>query len=608
MVVMPFAAADRPSIAAGLLKALLAERGIPCDCKYFNVTFSKLAGHEPYTRVSLHSSYALAGEWMFSQVYYGESFSSWKAYRREILRHPSWGVGEEYLDAVERLRKVAPAFLRIAYEACDWSRYGLVAFTCNFEQVLPSLCLARMIKRHHPGVKIAFGGTNFAGPMGPTYFELFPEIDYLSTGEAEVSFPELCGNLARGDAEVPAGFLHRGHENGRNGGSPTGRAPLDSLPLPDYDEFFSALGNSRPHPTYVMLEASRGCWWGQKHHCTFCGFERDSIVFRRKDWRRVASEAAALQERYDPSCLFFVDSILAMEYFNTLLAHWAESGDRIPKFFEIKSNLKREHVETLRKAQVLFVQPGIESLSDRTLGIIDKGVTAAQNVALLRWCRELGIRTHWNILFGFPGEDLEDYPRTYELMQRLTHLQAPEVCGPIRMDRFSPNHDRWREQGFLDVRPLPAYRHIYPLDEAGLGRLAYYFAYTHADSKDVLELARDIIDFGAVWRESCEGQGNGTFAVRPHLDGGWTLVDDRFNRPRPALRLGPDDLLLLRLCDAPTTPQALFEAAARVRGGRDAGLGEAYERLLARDAICQVGKRILTLPLLPDMLRQASLS
>ncbi len=39
LVVMPFAASKRPSLAAGLLKALLAQRKIGCECKYFNVTF-----------------------------------------------------------------------------------------------------------------------------------------------------------------------------------------------------------------------------------------------------------------------------------------------------------------------------------------------------------------------------------------------------------------------------------------------------------------------------------------------------------------------------------------------------------------------------------------
>ena len=33
-----------------------------------------------------------------------------------------------------------------------------------------------------------------------------------------------------------------------------------------------------------------------------------------------------------------------------------------------------------------------------------KGVTAIQNVQLLKWCFEYDVEPSWNILYGFPGE------------------------------------------------------------------------------------------------------------------------------------------------------------------------------------------------------------
>lgn len=604
LVVMPFAASDRPSLAAGLLKALLRERGIPCDCKHFNLTLCSLAGRERYRRLSeLSSTNVLAGEWIFSQIYYGESFSDWESYSREILDRPDWGVEDDYRKALLEVKALAPAFLRIAYEACDWSRYDLVGFTSTFEQTLPSLCLARMIRAAHPRVKIAVGGANFEAPMGRAYLDLFPEIDYVSTGEADWSFPRLCENLARGVAAVPEGILARHEDPVEPAGGPVA---LDALPIPDYDDFFASFARTFPRsaPPSAPLEASRGCWWGQKHHCTFCGLNGDTLAFRRKSWERVAGEAAALEERYRPSCLIFADNILAMDYFPTLLPHWAESGSRTPKFFEIKANLRREQVAALQRAGITYVQSGIESLSDRTLRIMDKGVSAAQNIALLRWCRELGIRAVWNVLFGFPGEDLEDFPRIHALLQKLAHLNAPGVCAPIRMDRYSPNFERWREKGFLEVRPLPSYRHVYPLDEDGLRDLAYFFEYRHAHSDRVLELARDIIGFGREWRQRCGAGTNGTFAVRRHLDGGWILVDTRFNRPRSAWRLEPEDLLLLRLCDAPIAPEALLRKAGDLWPARARSLPEVHAGLLEKEAICLAGDRMVAVPLLPEELRE----
>jgi ribosomal peptide maturation radical SAM protein 1 len=609
LVVMPFAANDRPSLAAGLLKALLTQRGFRCDCKYFNVTFSRLLGQERYELMARQfASCALPGEWIFSQSYYGPSFSSWETYCREVLSHPLWGLPDQSWDLIQDAQRLVPTFLRIVYEACDWSQFDLVGFTSTFEQTMPSLCLARRIRQAHPQVKIAVGGANFEGPMGQVYLDLFPEIDYVATGEADVSFPLLCENLAHGLSAVPPGILHRQPVDGDRRSVPAEPVRLDSLPVPDYDDFFTVLTRTFPssRPVFVPLEASRGCWWGERHHCTFCGLNGEAMAFRRKDWRRVAREAALLTERYRPELLQFTDNILALEYFKTLLPHWAESADPTPKFFEVKANLKREQVVLLHRAGVDRIQPGIESLADRTLALMDKGVSAVQNIALLRWCQEIGVTAAWNVLFGFPGEDPDDYARTYETLQKLTHLTAPRACALIRMDRFSPNFTRWREHGFSAVRPMPAYRHVYPLGDELLREVAYYFEYQHPHLDRVLELAGDLLDFGEVWRDRCnqEPAGNGTFAVKKHWEGGWLLLDRRFNRPHSTWRLTAGDLLLLSLADAPTPREALLRRAAGSWNGGGQSVEGTYESLCTKDALIEIGGKTVALPLLPEELRQ----
>lgn len=611
LVVMPFAGSDHPSLAAGLFKALLAQRGISCECKYFSITFSSLLGQKRYKELgNLFATGTLAGEWIFSQIYFGTSFSSWETYSQEILSRRLRGIPEEGWDLVQDAKQLAPIFLRIVYESCNWSDFDLVGFTSTFEQTMPSMCLARMIRQGHPRVKIAVGGANFEGSMGRVYLDLFPEIDFVSTGEADASFPLLCENLARGRAAVPRGILHRQGPGAEEVAGPPGPVPLDSLPVPDYDDFFSALAGTFPafRQTILPLEASRGCWWGEKHHCTFCGLNGEIMAFRRKDWRRVAWETAVLEERYRPALLQFTDNILALDYFRTLLPHWAENASPTPKFFELKANLKREQVVLLRKAGVGSIQPGIESLADRTLELMDKGVSAAQNVALLRWCQEIGVMAGWNLLFGFPGEDLDDYARMFEIFQKLTHLRAPGVCGLIRMDRFSPNFTKWQEKGFSAVWPMPSYKHVFPLDEKGLREVAYFFDYEHPFQERAAELSADIIAFGEIWRDLSfrEQPGNGTFAVKRHLDGGWILIDSRFNRTKASYRLQTGELLLLHLADAPTTRETLVRKAASLWNGGEQGPEDLYESLLAREALIEIGGRTLALPLLPDELRQAA--
>src|SRR5437762_14209341 len=108
LVVMPFGAADRPSLAAGLLQAALKGRGIRCDTKYLNLALARTTGSVRYKRlVESFNTSALAGEWIFSQLYYGSAFSRWETYAEEILGDPEWGLREEWRPIVRDLLDAA---------------------------------------------------------------------------------------------------------------------------------------------------------------------------------------------------------------------------------------------------------------------------------------------------------------------------------------------------------------------------------------------------------------------------------------------------------------------------------------------------------------------
>ena len=616
LVVMPFAAADRPSLAAGLLQAQLRREAIDCDSKYFNLTFWKLLGSEAYRSLSQESSITpLAGEWVFSQAFYGQRFSTWESYRQEVLDDPLWGVGRRDRAAIRAAADAAPSFLRLAFESNDWGRYDLVGFTSTFEQTLASLCLARMIRERHSGVRIALGGANFEAGMGRPYLESFDFVDFISTGEADISFPALCRQLRdvgrgrRSNIEVPAGFLYRrGGEVCGEAALAGGAAALDELPTPDYDDFFrvaSAFADGRPpqdgDPTlpWLPVEASRGCWWGEKAHCTFCGLNGDTMDFRRKGWRRVVAETDELRARHGDLPLQFADNILGMSYFEDLLPFWARREGEPTKFFEIKANLNRRQLALLHDAGILFVQPGIESLADDTLKVMQKGVSAAQNVAVLRWCAELGIGVSWNLLYGFPRERLDGYGENLAALSKLTHLPAPNGCGAIRMDRFSPNFVRWREHGFSALEPMPAYRHVYPFADDRLRQLAYYFRYRHPQLEAALAEASKVDGLCREWRDRDRRDSNGELAVKPHWRDGFVLVDSRYNLEPRSWRLSAVELALLLACDAPTSRETTLRRAARGDPAANGDVEAALERLLERSVIAEVGRRLVTLALLP---------
>src|SRR5262245_64146208 len=102
---------------------------------------------------------------------------------------------------------------------------------------------------------------------------------------------------------------------------------------------------------------------------------------------RVDTEVRKLWDRFHKN-LFPTDTILSRTHLREVMPVLAGYDDKPIIFYEVKANMTRAEVESLRRAQVLWIQPGIESLSTRLLHRLDKGVRSIQNLALLKWCRE----------------------------------------------------------------------------------------------------------------------------------------------------------------------------------------------------------------------------
>jgi ribosomal peptide maturation radical SAM protein 1 len=145
-------------------------------------------------------------------------------------------------------------------------------------------------------------------------------------------------------------------------------------------------------------------------------------------------------------------------------------------FYEVKANLTRAQLRLMAQAGVTRVQPGIESLSSHVLRLMRKGVTAAQNVNLMRWAQYYGVHVAWNILWGFPGETAEDYAEQAAALPDLVHLRPPTGADRIWMERFSPLFNEPDTFGHTRRAPERSYAYVYP-GTVDLDRAAYFFEY-----------------------------------------------------------------------------------------------------------------------------------
>jgi ribosomal peptide maturation radical SAM protein 1 len=489
-VVMPFGSI-RPNIGVSLLKSHLARIDVASRVLYLSMPYAQRVGPALYNDIAQEApTQSLAGDWIFRACLSGPRAAADECYLNEyeerflIADNPN--VSRK---ALELCRSVAEPFVAECLESVDWQSYDVVGFTSTFAQHVAALGLAKRVKERFPHILIAFGGANCEETMGLQTHRSFPFIDFICSGEADRSFPQLVQALRsrRAVEDIHGVISRRDGISCFSSLSPRTENDLDSLPTPDYADYFEQLQKyqlTTVNGDGVPMESARGCWWGQKHHCTFCGLNGTSMAFRSKSSRRVLEEIDELAARYKQRQFAMVDNILDMKYFKDLLPALQSRQMKLALFYETKANLTKAQLLSMKEAEIVVIQPGIESLSDEVLRLMRKGTTALQNIQLLKWCREIGIVPHWNLLFGFPGERPSDYQDMAQMMDSLHHLQPPHGISRIRLDRFSPNFFDAAKLGLVNVHPDRTYSHIYDLPQSDISEMAYFFAYDYADGRD----------------------------------------------------------------------------------------------------------------------------
>ncbi|KYF78042.1 hypothetical protein BE11_22530 [Sorangium cellulosum] len=608
LISMPFGPISMPSIGLGLLSAGLASKEIRSRTLYFNLKFAGRLGTERYIRISrYHPPYDQIGDWIFSAALFGDDAEATQRYIDEILKGRTTAFREghytnrpypdEHIEMLLEARRLAPAFLEECAAEVLATRPRIVGFTTTFEQNVASLGLARLIKEAAPETLIVFGGANCEGSMGKALVRHFPFVDVAVSGEGDTAFPLLAEQFLR-DGTIPL-FKSVSCQEARRRRSrqlmaqPAPPVVMDALPFCEYDDFFEQVeryGVDAGEVHWIPFETSRGCWWGEKHHCTFCGLNGAVMTYRSKSDQRAFDELLYLTDRYPNRAVQVVDNILDTRYFKTLLPRIAELDQEFELFYEVKANLKKEQLRLMKRVGITSIQPGIESLSTEVLALMRKGISGIQNVQLLKWSKELGIDVQWNILWGFPGETAEGYAETARLIPLLVHLQPPASVPPIRLDRFSPNFDQAEQMGFRDVAPYPAALLTYhALPPEAVFELSYYFIYDQAHWDTALGYTRPVAEQWSRWQRLHPA------ADLFFVDKGsslllWDLRDDAPDH-RPVTVLDGARRLVYLGCDAIRTAASL----SRDLGLEEGAVQAALDDLTRRGLMMREGSSYLSL-------------
>jgi len=597
LVNMPFGSTLRPSIQLGLLSAIGRKAGFSIDSLYLNLDLAAEIGVDFYEQLCEHRGH-MTGDWLFAHAAFpsGDMPPS-EAFLDAFSAERDWAaaIGRTSEAIVQLREETIPAFVNRCARTINWGDYGLIGFTNTFQQNVASLALARQIKSINPDLRIVFGGSNMEGEMGRSMLASFPDIDLVVSGEADRTFPALLTALSSGaDYTNIPGVLTRSGAQDIVGRQSSPFNALDENPDPDYFDYFERVRDlglmAQIAPSLGLpIETSRGCWWGAKHHCTFCGLNGEGMGYRSKSATRVMKEVNALSRAHGVTNFVAVDNILDRKLSETFFAKVEEGRLDFHFFFEVKANMGREEIKQLARGGVREIQPGIESLSTPILKLMRKGCSMLQNVLCLKWSRYYGVGVSWNLIFGFPGERVEDYERQLGVLHVLGHLEPPNGFHRIWLERFSPYYSRADEFGLTEVRPTRSYDYVYPRSSDVEG-IAYFFDYNMPDAlssedpaaRSVIERTRELV---TQWNLAWMSPTRPSLTYRKIPSG--ILIDrDSGNGKRTTIALeGANSEILQFCCSAIRSLHAVVE---HLRGQVEPGIGS-DEVSEALEAFCNAG-------------------
>jgi ribosomal peptide maturation radical SAM protein 1 len=561
IVVPPFALPAFPALGPSLLSSACKSRGLSCNVFYPSLELAALLGDPLYRKLSLAHSPFLVGEALFAPYAFDvDRQKLLSRLFRDTRIDKSFGESRDYpvsLQDYQTTELVIEKFLSWSVGQIVDRAPSVLGLSTIFHQNSAAIAIARRVKAERPDLVTVLGGGNVTQPMGGALLEIAPAVDFAFSGEADFAFPSFCENFLRQGELPPERIIMC---------PPV--TDLETVTIPDYGDYFEQLrvfqaAGRLPTtwPEWIHFESSRGCWWGSKCHCAFCGLNTTALEYRRKSGRRVVREVQELVNRHNHKRLHAVDNVMPKDFERDVLLDKDLQSLGVQIYYEVRASLPIPVLDACVRAGVVMLQAGIESLSSHVLKCIRKGTTALQNLMFLREAASRQIQVSWGLMVDIPGEREDDYREILRLLPMIEHLQPPVGWGPVRVDRFSPYFIAPSAFGISSIDPFPIYAYICP-SHARVRDLAYHF---HGDYESVLRSNRNLcMRLDAALSEWTEGWSSDDppHLSLIHLPNGNSLIHDTRSCARHHFTaLDRATMSFLETLEAPVREEAVPEGS-----------------------------------------------
>ena len=553
---MPWAIFNRPSIQLGALKAYIHDRGenITVETRHPYLDAAQRIGKHAYQIISQNN---WAGEALYSSLL----FPGQQDQARRVFQKSLGCRTVRTLPNFDTLAAQLDAHLDNWLDRNDFSNYALAGFSICFSQLPSTLLAAERLKKRHPDLPIVLGGSTCAPAIGSSLLDVFPALDFIITGEGERPLLNLCQYLAGKKAHPGPNVLQR--INGPRTQQQTTTehpvnteiADLNTLPFPDYDDYFAELKRTdlSVFPT-LPLEFSRGCWWNK---CAFCNLNLQWCGYRSKQSERMLREVDFLRNRYKSLDFIFTDNALppreATRFFTAL-----QQNDRDIHFFgEIRAPQKPESYRLYHQGGLRSIQIGIESLSDSLLQRMNKGTRTMDNIAAMKCTDAAGINLEGNLILEFPGSTQEEVNETMRVLDFVLPYQ-PLLPAAFFLGYGSPVWEHPRRYGIKALLQHPHNRKLYPASV--LSKLKMLINCGRGDRRHQKRLWRPVRKKIQDWANFHKQRENTSLPPLSYRDGGDFLIirQERAGQPPLQHRLTGLSRNIYLACNQPTPIKKLL--------------------------------------------------
>jgi ribosomal peptide maturation radical SAM protein 1 len=555
LISMPWAIFNRPSIQLGTLKGYLRQElgQVEVQCCHPYLDVAAAVGLDNYRLIS-------ENPWAAEALYCGLLFPGQQAQASQVFRQFMQGTSvPDYRNLLPILETQLQSWL----DRQDFGHYDLVGFSVCFSQLPASLYAARAIHRNWPDTPIVFGGSTCTPALGHSLLNIFPEIDFIITGEGEQPLKELLLHLSRNADLTSPSILTRKctafstATNFKN----QEIADLATLPLPDYHDYFQQMkAEGLDFIPVLPLEFSRGCWWNK---CTFCNLNLQWQGYRYKKSRQVLNEVKAMVQSYHCIDFTFTDNALPVKEADLFFAATADWDLDLHFFGEIRTLKKATTYNQYRKGGLNSVQIGIEAMSDTLLARMCKGTTVMDNVAAMKFAQAAGMVLDGNLILEFPGSTEQEVSDTLRLLDLVLPFRPLTAAG-FFLGHGSPVCNRPREFGIKSIVQHPINQKLYPADVLdGLDMLIKSYRGDRTVQTTRWKPVRDKI---VKWHAFHNRRPNPSIPPLSYRDGGTFLIIRQELPDSPPLhhRLRGLSRRIYLACEQPVTKKRLLSLFSQV--------------------------------------------